>query len=122
VTPEELAWVAGVYEGEGTIVVKSYPLANGSFARAARVIITMTDRDVVERVHKILGFGVLLKPHGPYVNGGMTKPRHTLSIERKEWAQAFIAMVWPWLGERRRAQAKAVLAAVTQSWEARLGA
>ena len=49
---EDIAWVAGVFEGEGCIRVRKDRYG-------AQVSVRMDDRDVIERIHSIMGFGNL---------------------------------------------------------------
>ena len=57
-TPAEVAWLAGIYEGEGSCSITS--------GRAIRVEIVMTDKDVVERIQLLTGLGSVasLAPRG----------------------------------------------------------
>ena len=105
----ELAWAAGLFEGEGTVYVsydRRWP-DTPSFYAAVR----MTDEDSVRRFQTAVSTG---KVYGPYPNGlrrnGLpTKPVWVWQVNSFEKVQAIIAMLWPGLGERRRAQATAVL-------------
>ena len=88
---EELAWAAGIFEGEGTIV------ANG---RTFRLVVKMTDRDVVEHFAAVMGGRVL----GPYdAHDGVRKPAYV-------WMAHGVAAVYaghrlyPWLHARRQAR------------------
>jgi hypothetical protein len=49
---EDIAWVAGVFEREGTIRVR-----RGNYG--AQVSIRMDDEDVIRRIHRTMGFGNL---------------------------------------------------------------
>jgi hypothetical protein len=103
---EDAAWVAGLFEGEGTIVRgKHY---------APAVTISMTDEDVVRRIGDVLGFGTVF---GPYDNGPRgDKPVWKWSASTFEQTQAFIALIWPWLGGRRRQRATELLTECRQTW------
>lgn len=48
-TPEEVAWVAGLLEGEGYFSISS------ARHRQARVVCSMTDEDVVRKLHVLAG-------------------------------------------------------------------
>lgn len=97
----QLAWAAGLFEGEGCF---SFTQASGS--RSLFVSLGMTDEDVVRRFREVIGFGVIYnrKPCKAH-----WKPQFTWRIGSFEQVQAFIAFVWPWLCSRRRAKAKVVL-------------
>lgn len=109
----DVAWAAGLYEGEGSIhVTGSGPVLmrpNGKRKAkysAPRVQIKMTDRDVLERFHRVVGVGSLA---GPYDNGPLCKPVYQWSISGFPGSQYVIALFWQWLGERRKQRAREVL-------------
>lgn len=61
----DLAWAAGLFEGEG-----SFLLTRQSTARRRGYLnlkVTMTDEDIVRKLHRILGVG---RVTGPFVNAG----------------------------------------------------
>ena len=72
--------------------------------------LSMNDSDVVERFHTILGAGAVYVHHRP----DKPHPVYRWQIQRFEHLQAFVAFVWPWLGQRRRARAREVLAAIQE--------
>lgn len=96
---EDIAWAAGLFEGEGCVRIR--PRGCGEMTLA------MTDRDVVERFAEIVGAGKVKRNDGPARNGHQVQWRWNVS--RFETVQAVVAMIWPWLGERRRAKALEVL-------------
>jgi len=103
----DLAWAAGLFEGEGSMSVsriedKRY-ITGESFKGSARL--TMTDLDVVERFHAIVGLGQV---NGPYQRGEY-QPIWVWNTARFEHVQALIAMFWNHFGERRRARAELLL-------------
>lgn len=88
----EIAWAAGIFEGEGSIVTPN------------RLLMGMTDEDVVRRFQKAVGVGSL---HLERLED--KKDRWIWRVSNFEHFQAVVAMFWPWLGERRRARAIAML-------------
>lgn len=90
-TDGEIGWLAGIYEGEGYCGLKGHT----SFA----VSITMTDLDVVDRIHKVSGVGTV---RGPYDRGN--KPYKIWQVGGPDGV-AFLEAVLPWLGERRASRA-----------------
>lgn len=56
----KIAWAAGLFEGEGTIIIRTRP------EDQIDVQLGMTDKDVVDRFCEIVGVG---KVHGPYQYG-----------------------------------------------------
>ena len=92
VSVSDLAWAAGLFEGEGSVfLVKSTPALS----------LTSTDLDVVERFKAIVGVGCIrARKHRPE-----HKLPHEWRIGNFHDIQAVIAMLWRWLGARRRARA-----------------
>lgn len=100
---EEIAWLAGIFEGEGSW-------------SGTQLALSMTDRDIVERVAALLGS----KVNGPYETRrrvgpdeyvstrrdgkGSYKPAWRTTMRRAETLSALVPRLWPWLGSRRRAQ------------------
>lgn len=96
--PDDI-WLAGLYEGEGTLVG---PSDRGSWALA----ITMVDEDVVRRAHHVAGVGTV------------TSVRRSKATWSDQWrfracSHSDIAMLLerllPQLGARRRARAEEFL-------------
>jgi hypothetical protein len=106
----EIAWAAGLFEGEGSFITGidrrgalRYP------RRYPRVVIAMTDRDVIERFGRIMGFGnVQIRPFYPSQGHGY-KRLYEWKTGRFEYVQATVALFWPYLGERRKAKAREIL-------------
>ncbi len=98
---EDLAWAAGLFEGEGCI----YMHPNHTVP-TVRVEVTSTDLDVLEHFQQVVGFGTI----SPHVRA---KPHHKLPYKWRgsghERSQALVAMFWPWLGPRRRGRAAELL-------------
>jgi hypothetical protein len=99
----ELAWAAGLFEGEGCITHNGHRGAK----LLPKLILCSVDEDVLRRFAVATGVG--------YV-----RPRRAkLAIHHKtqwEWrvlgfekSQAVIALLWFGLGERRRARAREIL-------------
>ena len=97
---ENIAWAAGVFEGEGCI--KLIPVSDPN--RIALSLV-MTDADVVYRFHSTLGLGFVGKP----TVRGCHKPYWTWTCTRGEHVQAILAAFWEFLGERRKLKAEKVI-------------
>ena len=99
-TREDLAWAAGLFEGEGCFSrTHGVPVAN----------LGMTDNDIVLRFRDVVGFGSIYE-----INNSRKNPRWSDGLQ---WSstnfahtQQTVAMFWPWLGTRRRARAHELLA------------
>ena len=98
-TPENLAWLAGLMEGEGSFYIRRPKDRKPSFA----ISLQMTDRDVVERARWVAGVG-----------GAVTKGDRAKHYPDKEWkdiwhfrvqaaneVRALALALLPLMGERR---------------------
>lgn len=102
---EALAWCAGFFDGEGNVC-----LTHGSL----RSQIAQRDREVLDRIVQVLGIG---RVQGPYLRKAeeagrdqyVRRPHFRLSLNTFEEVQAAVAMLWPWLGSVKRAQAATAL-------------
>ena len=97
-TRENLAWLAGIVEGEGSITAERR-------GRGPRVKVKMTDEDVIRLVHTIAGLGHV---YGPYKakkpSGGFGKDQWVWVCNRAYEAYAMMVALAPWMCSRRRAQ------------------
>ncbi len=103
----ELAWASGIFEGEGCI--------HATKRGGAALSVEMADGDVMDRFHRAVGrLGGLNGPYSRGPRGGHhgLKPLWRWQVERFEYAQAVLALLWFGLGERRRMRAQEVFAAV----------
>lgn len=105
-TADNIAWAAGLIEGEGSIYssVRAVRAKYDPSRRyiVVRVRVVMTDRDVVEKVCAIVGAGKV----SPYVNtqGLGKKPLYRWEVSRRQTVEALCSAIYPWMGHRRRAQ------------------
>jgi hypothetical protein len=102
----EVAWAAGIFEGEGT-----FKITRGSdgFPRFVGLVIEMTDEDVIRRVHGVLGGYI----NGPYNYVSSKFPNAKTSwkwqIHTAAEVDKAIRLLLPWLGDRRRTRAHEAL-------------
>jgi hypothetical protein len=101
----ELPWAAGLFEGEGS-------MTQGSGSLDVRV--KMTDEEIVRRFAAIVGSGKVYGPYNYEYRDGITRKLHWVWVALACEDFGVLEILWPWLGERRRAQARA-LAPMTQS-------
>jgi hypothetical protein len=101
---EELAWAAGLFDGEGCF---SYTERAG-FGVAT---ISQVDRRVLDRFQRAVGG--LGKVYGPYASRSSDryrrKAQYRYSAHRRADLQAVVALLWFKLGPVKRAQAVGVL-------------
>jgi hypothetical protein len=99
---EDLAWVAGFFDGEGCIsAVARKGRAAGRCS--LRVSACQVDPELLHRLRSIVGFGNI---------SCAASRRNPISVWRTgsfEEAHAFIAMVWHWLSAKRKKEATRAL-------------
>src|SRR3990167_10511069 len=106
----DLAWAAGLFEGERCFTLSG---------KSPQAVLAMSDHDVVRRFSAVVGVGALRNRPKFSVTvpaGGLTrtpfesKPLLVWSACGFQNVQAVAAMLWTWLGNRRRARATEILA------------
>lgn len=112
---EEIAWAAGLFEGEGALMVvprKDRP-PNQFLTRA---MLGSTDLDVLERFAEIVGVGKIGSETQKYnpLTGAPYKPIWYWSVSNASDLIVLINMLKPWFGKRRGAKAELVL---EQAWK-----
>lgn len=110
-TASEKAWAAGYFEGEGCVYVFRNTQSVGTGSKVylyARVIISSTDVDVLKRWQKVVGVGHIYKRNG--LKSEQCKQEFQLHFQGYEIVKELAEVLGPWLGKRRRAQFKRVLA------------
>lgn len=102
-TIRDVAWIAGLFEGEGTIS-HSYNRFKGT--KQYRLVICMTDKDVVEKAALIWGARVT----GPFYSQHGRKPRYVTRLIKKSAVRGWLLTMYSFLGTRRCDKAREVLA------------
>src|SRR6516225_7531643 len=100
-TESEVAWLAGLLEGEGCFLWRRI----GSH-HYPQIQVCMTDHDIVERVAKMLGNSVTIAKRPKVANHKQMWCTALHGQKAADW----MAVVLPWLGERRAAKVKEILA------------
>lgn len=96
-TESEIAWAAGLFEGEGTVYAKR--TRSGRQWHAA-LFVTSTDRDVVEKFAHLVGASIYERPTESAGHYGKL-PVFTARINQSERSLEIADLFAPWLGERR---------------------
>lgn len=107
-TREELAWAAGIFDGEGYIGCKAYPLASNPDRCNPKLVMSVSqyyDDEVTRRFREAVGVGTLNSRVIP--RNGHTE--YVWRVYAAEKVQAAVAMLWPWLSGPKRAQATQAL-------------
>ena len=114
----DIAWAAGLFEGEGAICsaqkYKSVRNANGEKRKSGFrwwLVIHSTDHDVLRQFAKVVGAGRFYGPYADKRSSGY-KPQLRWATSTLEETQAVLSLLVPYLGERRRAKAIECLEAV----------
>ncbi len=102
VNREELAWAAGLFEGEGCFSAQK----NSSGRYTSRAQITMSDLDILERFARTVGVG---KVHPRKQNNPSHKKLWHWRVTSYEEVQHILSILWNHLGPRRRARGAEVL-------------
>lgn len=106
---ENLAWAGGLFEGEGCISLDKKPAGK----KSARLRITSTDKDVLDRFRMIIGVGVL---NGPYINRRHPhyKPKWAYSASGGRSVYPVLVALWPFLCSRRQAKAEEAIRYISE--------
>lgn len=111
--PLDLAWMAGLWEGEGSFYIQTMNqwLAAGQVVsyRYVRAQMTMTDLDVLERFQRLARFGTVTErlDRGPAQG---LKRQFVYHVHAQDQVRSLASWLYPLFGERRRAQVDAILA------------
>jgi hypothetical protein len=103
---EELAWAAGFFDGEGcTCISHRHPPYKSIAITISQAGSWVETPEVFRRLKRLFPFANL---SGPYKHGSV-KPQHMCTIYGFKNVQAAIAMLWTFLSEPKKVQAKAAL-------------
>ena len=93
--PENWVWLAGLYEGEGSVVKNS--------KGTCQLTVTSTDWDIIQRLRRISGVGSTL---GPYIHKKNLKykPQYRWAVYKNDDVLYVIKGIWNHLGLRRQGQ------------------
>jgi hypothetical protein len=110
----DLAWAAGLFEGEGSISPRKTAAPH-----LWQLALTSTDEDVVRTFCEVIGSGRVYGPYG-YVNGTSRrrdhhKPYWRWSVSDQLGIEAVAGLLRPYLFERRRARLDECLEAVAKT-------
>ena len=91
-TPEQIAWAAGLFEGEGCISHNRHG--------KPKLAMEMTDLDVLERFARVVGFGQA-RPKGRADRPAHYRPIFYWQATARAEVRLILAMLLPQLGNRR---------------------
>jgi hypothetical protein len=94
----ELAWAAGLFDGEGSV---------GHYKYATQLMISQVDRRVLDRFLAAVKLG---KIHGPYMpKGKQQKPVFRYGVHNFEHVQQIAACLWAYLSPVKKEQFRRAL-------------
>jgi hypothetical protein len=96
----DIAWAAGLFEGEGSIYIASIRKY-----RYPRLQVTSTDRDVLEKFISIVKYGRIYSNGHVRSNRMGNKQKHWIQISNIGECRYVVREFWPYLCSRRRQQA-----------------
>ena len=113
-TGAQWAWIAGIIEGEGTLVLHegrrlhdSYRHKAGSRYTNISIRVSMTDFDVIDRLRRWTGVGNV---HDKGTPGPWSKkPQRMWEVGKQADISTILDKCLPWFGERRTQKAKELL-------------
>lgn len=100
-TRENLAWVAGALEGEGSFLLRQ--------GRRPEVRAGMSDEDIIRRLHDVTGVGGVYGPFKKTHNGKQCKDSWVFSVQNQGEAYALMVALYPWMGKRRQDQIRTTI-------------
>lgn len=105
----EIAYCAGLFEGEGSVHAVDYYYAKGEKrprkTPQIKIQISMTDREPLERFQATFGGRI----HGPYMPRLATKPQWAFMIDSPPLARKALRAMYPFLSPRRQQKIDEVL-------------
>ena len=106
---EELAWAAGLFDGEGSTMLMPHRSHLGYFI--AEVAVTQSGDvgvpQVLRRFREAVGGSG--KVYGPYRQKDARKSVYRWKAQTQKQVESVVLLLWHWLGYLKRAQAKEVL-------------
>lgn len=104
----DAAWVAGILEGEGSFVVQLRKKAGHLDSFVASVRVSMTDKDIVDRVAALVGRPELVRPEP--ARSPTRKPMWRLQLTKQDEVYSLLTDIRPWMGTRRTERIDQLLA------------
>jgi hypothetical protein len=101
----DLAWLAGLLEGEGSFYASGSRAKNGVMYRYPQIKVSMTDRDVIERVAQMFGIKVSVNSREKRREA---KQIYSAQINGSR-AMELMQQLLPWMGKRRSQKIKELL-------------
>lgn len=105
-SPRSVAWAAGLFEGEGSITIRTPRKANREKKPQVQLQLASTDADTIPAFQATLGVGKVYGPYGPYQKN---RQAHWRWDAYGDEAKKALQQMLPYLFSRRRAKAEEAL-------------
>lgn len=107
----DLAWLAGIMEGEGTFAIYHQKRSGRNTDQLrATISITNTDPSLMNKVYNVFkGMGVEMHMHEYKNKKGSTKPVYDLQTARQEYIKIVCEILVPYLFGEKRAKSEMLL-------------
>ncbi|MCA1843275.1 MAG: hypothetical protein LC792_08815 [Actinobacteria bacterium] len=92
----DIAWLAGLVEGEGTIVLPS------AYPNSVALTVFMTDQDVLLHALDVTEAGSVRGPYFDKRPGSKRKPIYKWSVTGRQEVARILLAIYPLMGERRK--------------------
>lgn len=103
---ENLAWAAGFFDGEGTIIVRKRA-ERGSWI-SCTLQLQQIDRFVLDKFKDAVNAGNVSGPYQYPKNGYNRKPIYNYVVSGHNDVFRVVKELWPWLGPVKKEQARGV--------------
>ena len=103
---EQIAWAAGILEGEGCFSKFDRKYPSGNTHSTCAIHCEMTDEDTIVKLKEILGVGNINYRENHRKDGRIRKPTWILSVQKQKDVFDTLIRVMPHLGVRRLGRAK----------------
>lgn len=110
-TDTELAWLGGIIDGEGSVIIFSHTEKNGSRKICPSVSIVNTDLGIINKARKILeelGLSFVLQDRSRYKQKKHYKDQYALISRNQKYITTLLLHITPYLFSNKRQAAELV--------------
>ena len=104
--PLELAWAAGLFDGEGHARFSLYKKRGYG---QPQMTVSQCDREVLDRFKSAVGAGRIYGPYNRDGRGYNARPMHTWTAGKFREIERVADLLWPYLSTPKRVQIKGML-------------
>lgn len=111
-TASEVAWAAGLFEGEGTLTISSMSKKSGKDQTAVKLKLCSTDEDIVQRFADIVEVGQIREDDSMVKRGW--KLQWEWYTNKQDSVIHVVNLLKPYFGKRRTERADEILDHIRQ--------